>query len=162
MHFVLSDRIKLIISVQCIIVIALSFSSKFKYIYSHSTKNRLRGMIIPCKICNYNSGQLYEDAFNISYNWKKWLPPDVYRYHELVCKEVNAPVELQMGILLPFILSVCGPFTKGHFFGQTFLLKFILAEYSSIRSKKITDNKMDDFRTIAIYTTKHRTWCTGI
>ena len=25
---------------------------------------------------------------------KKWLPPDVYRYHELVCKEVNAPVEL--------------------------------------------------------------------
>ena len=39
----------------------------------------------------------------------------MYRFHELVCKEVNAPVELQMGILLPFILSVCGPFTKGHF-----------------------------------------------
>ena len=64
---------------------------------------------------DYNSGRLYEDAFNILYNWKKWLPPDVYRYHELVCKEVNAPVELQMGILLPFISSVCGPLTKGHF-----------------------------------------------
>ena len=56
-------------------------------------------------MCDYNSGRLYEDAFNISFNWKKWLPPDVYRYHELVCKEVNAPVELQMGILLPFISS---------------------------------------------------------
>ena len=67
-------------------------------------------------MCNYNSGQLYEDAFNISYKWKKWLPPDVYRYHELVCKEVNAPVELQMGILLPFISSVCGPLMQGHFF----------------------------------------------
>ena len=115
MHFVLSDRIKLIISVQCIILIALSFSSKFKYIYSHSTKSHLRDEIITCKMCNYNSGQLYEDAFHILYNWKKWLPPDVYRYHELVCQEVNAPVELQMGILLPFISSVCGPLTKGHF-----------------------------------------------
>ena len=56
-----------------------------------------------CKMCDYNSGRLYEDAFNISFSWKKWLPPDVYRYHELVCKEVNAPVELQMGSLLPFI-----------------------------------------------------------
>ena len=66
-------------------------------------------------MCDYNLERLYEDAFNISYNWKKWLPPDVYRYHELVCKEVNVPVELQMGILLPFISSVCGPLTKGHF-----------------------------------------------
>lgn len=82
MLFVLSDRIKLIISVQCIIPIALSFSSELKYIYSHSTKNHLRDKIITCKMCDYNSGQLYEDAFNILYTWKKWLPPDVYRYHE--------------------------------------------------------------------------------
>ena len=72
MYFVSSDRIKLIISVQCIILIALSFSSKFKYIYSQSTKNHLRDKIVTCKMCKYNSGQLYEDAFNISYNWKKW------------------------------------------------------------------------------------------
>ena len=51
-------------------------------------------------MCHYNSGRLYEDAFNISYNWKKWLPPDVYKYHDLVCKEVNTPLELQMGISL--------------------------------------------------------------
>ena len=66
-------------------------------------------------MCDYNSARLYEDTFNIPYNWKKWLPADMYRFHELVCKEVNALVELQMGILLPFISSVCGPFTKGHF-----------------------------------------------
>ena len=66
-------------------------------------------------MCDYNSKRLYKDAFNISYNWKKWLPPDVCKYHNLVCKEVNAPVELQMGILLLFISSVCGPLTKGHF-----------------------------------------------
>ena len=66
-------------------------------------------------MCDYNSRRLYEDAFNISYNWKKMLPPDVYKYHDLVCKEVNAPVELQMGTLLPFISPVCGPLTKGNF-----------------------------------------------
>ena len=115
MHFVLCYRIKLIISMQCIVMIALCFSFKFTYMYTHSTKNHLREKIVTCKMCDCNSGWLYEDAFNISYNWKKWLPADVYRYHELVCKEVNAPVELQMGIFLPFISSVCGPLTKGHF-----------------------------------------------
>ena len=54
-------------------------------------------------MCDYNFAQLYKDAFNIPYNWKKWLPTDVYRYHNLVCKEMNEPVELQMGILLHFI-----------------------------------------------------------
>ena len=74
-------------------------------------------------MCDYNSARLYEDAFNIPYNWKKWLPPDVYRFHELVCKEVNAPVELQMGILLPFISSVCGPFYKRSFFDKTIMFE---------------------------------------
>ena len=82
-------------------------------------------------MCDYNLGRLYEDAFNISYNWKKWLPHDVYRYHELVCKEVNAPVELQMGILLPFItfyfICVWTPHQRT-FFDQTFMSKFVLAE----------------------------------
>ena len=70
-------------------------------------------------MCDYNSGRLYEDAFNVSYNWKKWLPPDVYKYHKQVCKEVNAPVELQMGILLPIISSGYGPLiTRGHFMAR--------------------------------------------
>ena len=67
-------------------------------------------------MCNYNSGQLYEDAFNISYNWKKWLPPDLYRYHELVCKEVNAPVELQNGHFIAFyIISVWTSYERAFF-----------------------------------------------
>ena len=43
----------------------------------------------------------------------------MYRYHELVCKEVHAPVELQMGILLPFISSVHEPLKKGQFLTRT-------------------------------------------
>ena len=63
----------------------------------------------------YDSLHLYEDTYKIKCNWKKWLPPDVYKFHKLTQREVNAAVELQMGVLLPFISSVCGPLMKGHF-----------------------------------------------
>ena len=63
----------------------------------------------------YDSLHLYEDAYKIKCNLQKWLPPDVYKFHELIQRKVNAAVELQMGVLLPFISSVCGPLTKGHF-----------------------------------------------
>ena len=43
------------------------------------------------------------------------LPSDVYDYHSLVYKEVNAPVELQMGVLLPLISTICGPLVRGLF-----------------------------------------------
>ena len=66
----------------------------------------------------YDSLRLYEDAHKIKCNWQKWLPPDVYRFHELTQREVNAAVELQKGVLLPFISSVCGPLMKGHFLTQ--------------------------------------------
>ena len=114
-HVVFSDTIHFLNSVQCIIPIAFYLCVNLKYMYSHFAKNHPWEKVITCRMSDYNSARLYEDAFNISYNWKKWLPPDVYRYHELLCKEVNAPVELQMGILLPFISSVCGPLMKGHF-----------------------------------------------
>ena len=112
MHCVLLP--KLWINVQCNVLKAYNYLI-IVHKGSHFTRSLQSEHIISCKMCDYNSGRLYEDAFNISYNWKKWLPHDVYRYYELVCKEVNAPVELQMGILLPFISSVCGPLTKGHF-----------------------------------------------
>lgn len=63
----------------------------------------------------YDTDRLYEDAFTNTFKWEKWLPPDVFRYHDLIYKEVNAPVSLQMGCLLPFISSLCGPKTRGKF-----------------------------------------------
>ena len=56
-----------------------------------------------------SASELYEHAFKMTWDWKKWLPIDVYEYHNLVYKEVNAPVELQMGVLFPFISTVSGP-----------------------------------------------------
>lgn len=63
----------------------------------------------------YRTSQVYEDAFGLVPNFKKWLPCKVYEYHNLVYEELNSPVALQMGVLLPFIASLCGPRTKGHF-----------------------------------------------
>ena len=46
----------------------------------------------------YSALKLYEHAFKMMWDWKKWLPSDIYDYHSLVYKEVNAPVELQIGV----------------------------------------------------------------
>ena len=64
---------------------------------------------------NFTSGMLYESAYNIPFHWSKHLPNSVYRYHELVWKETNAPVEIHMGVVLPFVSACLGPKTKGHF-----------------------------------------------
>ena len=63
----------------------------------------------------YDSSRLYEDGYNTELNWEKWLPKEVYKYHRNIFREVNSPVSLQMGVLLPFIASCCGPNTKGHY-----------------------------------------------
>ena len=63
----------------------------------------------------YSALKLYEHAFKMMWDWKKLLPSDVYDYHSLVYEEVNAPVELQMGVLLPFISTICGPLVRGLF-----------------------------------------------
>ena len=63
----------------------------------------------------YSASKLYKHAFKMTWDWRKWLPSDVYDYHSLVYKEVNAPVELQMGVLLPFISTICGPLVRGLF-----------------------------------------------
>ena len=65
--------------------------------------------------CNFTSGMLYESAYNIAFNWKSHLPNSVFKYHELIWKETNAPIELHMGVVLPFVLACLGPCTKGHF-----------------------------------------------
>ena len=47
--------------------------------------------------------------------WDKILPSDVLEFHTLLSKQTNAPVDLQMGTVLPFIASCMGPKTHGHF-----------------------------------------------
>ena len=62
----------------------------------------------------YTAEKLYEEAYNIQYNWDKILPSDVLEFHTLVAKQTNAPVDLQMGTVLPFVTSCMGPKTHGH------------------------------------------------
>ena len=64
---------------------------------------------------SYTAEKLYEEAYNIKYNWEKILPDDVFQYHNLVTQQTNAPVNLQMGTVLPFVASCMGPKTRGHF-----------------------------------------------
>ena len=64
---------------------------------------------------SYTAEKLYEEAYNIQYNWDKILPLDVLEFHTLVSKQTNAPVDLQMGTILPFVASCMGPKTRGHF-----------------------------------------------
>ena len=51
---------------------------------------------------SYTSEKLYEEAYNIQYNWDKILPLDVLEFHTLVSKQTNAPVDLQMGNYFAF------------------------------------------------------------
>ena len=64
---------------------------------------------------SYAAKKLYEEAYNIKYNWQKILPEDVLQFHNLVVQQTNAPVDLQMGTALPFVASCMGPKTRGHF-----------------------------------------------
>ena len=64
---------------------------------------------------SYTAEKLYEEAYNIKYNWQKILPQDVLEFHNLVPEQTNAPVDLQMGTALPFVASCMGPKTRGHF-----------------------------------------------
>ena len=64
----------------------------------------------------YTPRTLYEHAFAMSFDWDKHLDETVYRYHELTRRQMNTPVELQMGTVLPFIAACAGPRTRGLFF----------------------------------------------
>ena len=64
---------------------------------------------------NVTADKLYEEAFSIKYAWEHMLPKEVFEYHNLIFCECNAPVDLQMGTILPFVASCLGPHTKGLF-----------------------------------------------
>ena len=89
--------------------------------------------------CNFTSGMLYESAYNIPFHWSKHLPNFIYKYHELVWKETNAPVEIHMGVVLPFVLACLGPKMKGHFLTRPSVLNlFWINVAASGVSKSVT------------------------
>lgn len=61
------------------------------------------------------AGKLYEHAYKLKTNWENILDGKMFKYHDLLWKETNAPISLQMGSLLPFISTLCGPSTKSLF-----------------------------------------------
>ena len=63
----------------------------------------------------YTKQKLYEEAFNVNYDWEKCLPPKGFQFHNLTCMETNAPISLQMGVMLPFVSACLGPTTRGCF-----------------------------------------------
>ena len=75
----------------------------------------LKHIIMSQVSTSYTAKKLYEEAYNIQYNWDKILPSDVLTFHTLVAKQTNAPVDLEMGTVLPFVASCMGPKTHGHF-----------------------------------------------
>lgn len=93
-----------IVESHCKIIVSIYARCKFKVFKIHSHSG-----IWKINMSEYSASKLYEHAFKMTWEWKKWLLVDVYEYHNLVYKEVNDPVELQMGVLLPFILTICGP-----------------------------------------------------
>lgn len=67
---------------------------------------------------------IYQIAYAMKYDWDHVLPKEIYEYHELLSKEFNAPVSLQMGTLLPFISSLCGPTVKGRWSTRPNVINF--------------------------------------
>ena len=63
----------------------------------------------------YTKQKLYEEAFNVNDDWEKCLPPKCFQFHNLTCMETNAPISLQMGVMLPFVSACLGPTTRGCF-----------------------------------------------
>ena len=73
-------------------------------------------------MASYTPRNLYEESFTMNFNWEKHLYGDVYRFHDLMHRELSTPIELQMGTVLPFIGTYCGPETKAIFFTQPSVL----------------------------------------
>ena len=63
----------------------------------------------------YSAEKLYEESFQIPFNWKDILPEHVFKFHVLFVRETNGPIDLQIGTVLPSVASCVGPRTKGLF-----------------------------------------------
>ena len=67
-------------------------------------------------MASYTPCTLYESSFAMDFSWEKHLEPIVFRFDDLMRRQLNTPVELQMGTVLPFISACAGPHTQSLFF----------------------------------------------
>ena len=63
----------------------------------------------------YTATMVYKEAYSLEFNWQKHLLPEVFEFHNLRRRETNAPIDLHMGVVLPFVGSCLGPKTNGIF-----------------------------------------------
>ena len=89
----------------------------------------------------YTKQKLYEEAFNVSFNWEKFLTPRCYEFHNLTCMETNSPVPLQMGVMLPFVLACLGPTTCGCFLTRPSVLNLFWLNVAASRVGKSETRK---------------------
>ena len=88
---------------------------------------------------NYTLSMLYESAYNIPFHWENYLLTDIFKYHSLIWKETNAPIDLYMGVVLPFVSACLGPCTKGHFLTRLSVLNlFWINVAASCVGKSVT------------------------
>ena len=78
--------------------------------------------VILVNMTNYTPCTLYEESFNMDFKWHKHLNETVFKFHNLMGRELNTPIELQMGTILPFITACVGPQTQSVFFTEPSVL----------------------------------------
>ena len=89
----------------------------------------------------YSVEKLYEESFQIEFNWKEILPQHVFHFHDLFARETNSSIDLQMGTILPFVASCVGPHTKGLFLTRPSVLNLfwpisVLVELAKAKSTR--------------------------
>ena len=89
----------------------------------------------------YTKQKLYAEAFNVSFNWEKFLTSRCYEFHNLTCMETNSPVPLQMGVMLPFVLACLGPTTRGCFLTRPLVLNLFWLNVATSRVGKSKTRK---------------------
>ena len=89
----------------------------------------------------YTKQKLYEEAFNVSYNWEKYLTEKCFNFHNLTCQETNSPISLQMGVMLPFVSACLGPSTRGCFMTRPSVLNLFWLNVAASGVGKSEDPK---------------------
>ena len=89
----------------------------------------------------YTAGMVYEQAYSLDFNWQKHLPEEAFKYHELLWKETNAPIDLHIGVVLPFVASCLGRKTRGHFLTRPSILNLFWINVVATASAKVLHSK---------------------
>ena len=93
----------------------------------------------------YTTDRLYSDAFRIKCNWENYLPEEIFNFHDLLKKEINSPVALQMGVMLPFVSSLCGPTTRSLFLTKPSVINVAASGVGKSQSRSVLVTESLDF-----------------